>query len=158
LSCLWYGHDGSDRNDGGWCHCECAGIHWWQLYYLFSLLCDKSTEAKKERKRHDLAIEELQRAQVKYQHKRQLRLDYLNQQLQAEQHSAQVFEDVDVAMREYWLVPGGDESKLKAVQEDGKVPELSDYYNSPSEAQKQYELAFIVGGLALTGLVAFWFL
>jgi len=28
--------------------------------YLFSLLGDKSTEAEKERKRHDLAIEELQ--------------------------------------------------------------------------------------------------
>ena len=67
--------------------------------YLFSLLGGKSAEAEKKRKRHDLAIEELQRAQVKYQHKRQLRLDYLNKQLQAEQHSAQVFEDVDMAMR-----------------------------------------------------------
>jgi len=45
--------------------------------YLFSLIGGKSAEAEKERKRHDLAIEELQRAQVKYQHKRQLRLDYL---------------------------------------------------------------------------------
>jgi len=125
--------------------------------YLFSLLGDKSAEAEKERKRHDLAIEELQRAQVKYQHKRQLRLEYLNQRLQAQQHSAQVFEDADAAMREYWLVTGGDESKLKAVPEDGKAPELSDFY-SPSEAQKQYELAFIVGGLALTGWAAFRFL
>jgi len=55
-------------------------------------------------------------------------------------------------MREYWLVTGGDESKLKAVPEDGKAPELSDYF-SPSEAQKQYELALIVGGLALTGCI-----
>jgi len=107
--------------------------------YLFSLVGDKSAEAEKERKRHDLAIEELQRAQVKYQHKRQLRLDYLNQQLQAEQHSAQVFEDVDVAMREYWLVTGGNESKLKAVPEDGKAQELSDYY-SPSEAKNNMNL------------------
>jgi len=84
-------------------------MRWHSL--VFSLLGDKSTEAEKERKRHDLAIEELQRAQVKYQHKRQLRLDYLNQQLQAEQHSAQVPEDVDVAVRENWLVTGGDESK-----------------------------------------------
>jgi len=87
------------------------------------LLSGKSAEAEKERKCHDLAIEELQRAQVKYQHKRQLRLDYLNQQLQAEQHSAQVFEDVDMAMRKYWLVTGGNESKLKAVPEDEKEPE-----------------------------------
>jgi len=125
--------------------------------YLFSLLGVKSAEAEKERKRHDLAIEELQRAQVKYHHKRHLRLDYLNQQLQAEQHSAQVFEDVDVAMRECWLVTGCDESKLKAVSDDGKAPELSGYY-SPPEAQKQYELALIVGDLALTGWAAFRFL
>ena len=98
----------------------------------------------------------LQRAQVKYRHKRQLRLDYLNKQLQAEQHSEQVFEDVDAAMRKYWPVTGSDESKLKALPEDGKEPELPDYY-SPSETQIQYELAFVVGGLALTGWAAFRF-
>lgn len=32
-------------------------------------------------------------------------------------------------MRKYWLVTGGDESKLKAVPKDGKEPELSDYYS-----------------------------
>jgi len=52
---------------------------------------------------------------------------------------------------------GGDESKLKVVPEDGEMPELSDYY-PPSEAEKQYELAFIVGGLALAGWAAFRFL
>ena len=56
--------------------------------YLFSLLGGKSAEAEKERKRHDLAIEELQHAQANYQHSRQLRLDYLNQQLWAEQQSS----------------------------------------------------------------------
>jgi len=34
--------------------------------YLFSVLGDKSAEAEKERKRHDLAIQELERAHVKY--------------------------------------------------------------------------------------------
>jgi len=61
------------------------------------------------------------------------------------------------AIREYWLVIGGDESKLKAVPEDGKEPELSDYY-SLSETKKQYELAFMVCGLALTSWAAFRFL
>jgi len=41
------------------------------------LLGGKSAEVEKERKQHHLAIEELQQAQVKYQHKRQLHLDYL---------------------------------------------------------------------------------
>jgi len=57
--------------------------------YLFSLL-GGSDEAEKERKRHDLDIVALQRAESAYQHKRRLRLDYLNQQLRAEQHSLQV--------------------------------------------------------------------
>ena len=55
-------------------------------------------------------------------------------------------------MREYWLVTGGDESKLKAVTEDGKAPELSDYY-SPSELKNN-----TVGGLALAGWAALRFL
>ena len=49
--------------------------------YLFSMLGSKSGEAEKERKRHDLAIEQLQQAEFEYQHKRRLRLDYLNKQL-----------------------------------------------------------------------------
>jgi len=43
------------------------------------------------------------------------------------------------------------------VPEDETEPKLSDYY-SPSEAQKEYELAFMIGGLALTGWAAFRFL
>jgi len=62
--------------------------------YLFSFF-GRSDEAEKERKRHDLAIEALQRAESEYQHRRRQRLDYLNQQVRAEQHSLHVFEDVD---------------------------------------------------------------
>jgi len=81
--------------------------------YLFSVLGSKSGEAEKERKRHDLAIE------FEYQHKRQLRLDYLNKQLRDEEHSALVFEDVDAAAREYWLATGGDQEKLNKVPDAG---------------------------------------
>ena len=96
---------------------------------LFSLL-GRSDEAEKERKRHDLAIETLQRAESEYQHKRRLRLDYLNQQLRAEQHS---------------------------LPDVGAEPTLNDYYE-PSALQKEYELMFIAGGLALAGWAAFKFL
>jgi len=65
--------------------------------YLFFF--GRSDEAEKERKRHDLAIEAIQRAESEYPHKRRLRLDYLNQQLRAEQHSLQAFEDVDGGAR-----------------------------------------------------------
>ena len=114
--------------------------------YLFSTL-GRSGEAEKERKRHNMAIEALQ-------HKRQLRLDYLNKRLQAEHHSAQVFEDVDAAAREYWLVTGGDQEKLDKLPDE---PTLNEYYE-PSASQKEYELLFITGGLALTGWAAFKFL
>ena len=124
--------------------------------YLFSMF-GKSNEAEKERKRHDLAIEALQRAESEYQHKRQLRLGYLNRQLQAEQHSMQVFDDVDAAAREYWLVTGGDQEKLSKAPDVGAKPMFNEYYE-PSPSQKQYELLFMAGGLALTGWAAFKFL
>ena len=124
--------------------------------YLFSL-CGRSAEAEKERKRHDLAIEELQRSEREYQHKRQLRLGYLNQQLRDEQHSSQVFEDVDAAAREYWLVTAGDLKKLNQVPDAGAEPTLNEYYE-PSASQKEYELLFMAGGLVLSGWAAFKFL
>ena len=124
--------------------------------YLFSLF-GKSDDAEKERKRHDLAIEALQHAQSEYQHKRLLRRDYLNRELRAEQHSAQVFEDVDAAAHEYWLVTGGDKKKLGKVPDAGAEPTSAEYYQS-SNSQKEYELLFMAGGLALTGWAAFKFL
>jgi len=124
--------------------------------YLFSFL-GRNDEAEKERKRHDLAIEALRRAESEYQHKRQLRLGYLNQQLRAEQHSLQVFKDVDAAAREYWRVTGGDPEELNRVPDVGAEPTLNDYYE-PSALQKEYELMFITGGLAPAGWAAFKFL
>ena len=74
---------------------------------------------------------------------------YLNRQLQAEQHSAQVFEDVDAAAREYWLVTGGDQEKLSKAPDAGAEPMLNEYCERGA-TQKEYELLFMVGGLALS--------
>ena len=115
-----------------------------------------SVEATRQRKK-DLAIEELQSSESEYQHKRRLRLDYMNQQLRAQQHSLQVFEDVDAAAREYWRVTGGDPEELSRVPDVGAEPTLNDYYE-PSALQKDYELMFIAGGLALAGWAVFKFL
>jgi len=68
-----------------------------------------------------------------------------------------VFEDVDAAVREYWLVNGGDQEKLDKAPDAGAEPMLNEYYE-PRAEQKEYELLFMVGGLALTGLAAFNFL
>ena len=47
--------------------------------FLFSSLSKESID--KERKRHDKAIEDLQRAQIEWAKKRQERLDYINNQI-----------------------------------------------------------------------------
>ena len=48
-------------------------------FYMFSRLSKDSIDA--ERKRHDLAIEQLQRAQVEWAQKRQDRIDFINTQV-----------------------------------------------------------------------------
>ena len=47
--------------------------------FLFSRLSRESIDT--ERKRHDKAIEDLQRAQINWAKKRQERLDYINNQI-----------------------------------------------------------------------------
>ena len=50
--------------------------------YLFSRLSKDSIDA--ERKRHDSAIEWLQKAQIDWGHKRQERIDFINKRLRLE--------------------------------------------------------------------------
>ena len=50
--------------------------------YLFHRLSADNIDA--ERKRHDAAIEALQKAQVEWPHKRQERIDFINNQLRSE--------------------------------------------------------------------------
>ena len=47
--------------------------------YLFLRLSVNNTDAK--RKRHDLALEQLQRAQIDWAHKQQQQIDFINKQL-----------------------------------------------------------------------------
>lgn len=114
--------------------------------YLFSML--RSSGLEEERRRHDQAVEQLQAAQEAWSRKRTERLDWINEELRRQGHAIQTFRDVDAAMREYAQVTG---SKLQALQPQ---PQLSDFY-VPSEGQKDREIAFIVLGMAATGLVAY---
>ena len=50
--------------------------------YLFSRLSKDSIDA--EIKRHNTAIEQLQKAQIEWAHKRQQRIDFINNQLRLE--------------------------------------------------------------------------
>ena len=59
--------------------------------FLFSSLSKESID--KERKRHDKAIEDLQRAQIEWAKKRQKRLDYINNEIMKERKAEKRFTD-----------------------------------------------------------------
>ena len=112
--------------------------------YLFSSLSKESIE--KERKRHDKAIEDLQRAQIEWAKKRQERLDYINNQIMKERKAEKRFADLNSAMQQYFIVTGGRLEPLppKTV--------LSDFYMQ-SEDHHNRELTFIT--LSMVGIGAF---
>ena len=72
--------------------------------YLFSRLSKGSID--KERKRHDLAIEQLQKAQIEWTQLRQQRTDFINKQLRLERKVETKFTELNDAMREYHEVFG----------------------------------------------------
>lgn len=115
--------------------------------YLFSKL--RSSDAEEERKRHDKALEQLQTAQAEWSRKRSERLDWINNELQRQRHAERTFQDVDAAIREYNRYVG--KATLEPFE---KEPTLADFYQ-PSDRQKDREIAFIILGMAATGLVAY---
>ena len=70
--------------------------------YLFSSLSKESID--KERKRHNKAIEDLQRAQIEWAEKRQERLDYINNQIMKQRKAEKRIADLNSAMQEYFIV------------------------------------------------------
>ena len=114
--------------------------------YLFSML--RSSGVDEARKRHDKAVEQLQAAQAEWSKQRTKRLDWINEELCRQGHVVQTFHDVDMAIREYTLVTGHNLDSL------GLKPQLSDFY-TPSGDQKKCDIAFVVVGMAATGLVAY---
>ena len=99
-----------------------------------------------ERKRHNLAMEELQRAKNLWNQKRLERLDYINKRLRQEKNAEQRFNELSVAMKQYHQAFGEKLSKLPPE------PKLSDFY-TPSEDQHNAELVFIT--VSMVGLGAF---
>ena len=115
--------------------------------FLFSRLSRESIDT--ERKRHDKAIEDLQRAQIEWAEKRQERLDYINNQIIKERKAEKRFTDLNSAMQQYYIVTG---RQLKPLP---PKPVLSDFY-VPSEDHHNRELAFIT--LSMVGIGAFlWY-
>ena len=88
--------------------------------YLFHRLSKESIDA--ERKRHDVVIEKLQAAQIEWTHKRQQRIDFINNHLRLERKAETKFTELNDAMREYHEVFG---HKLPPLPRE---PVLSDFY------------------------------
>ena len=108
----------------------------------------RSSDLNKDSKRHDQAVEQLQAAQAKWSRKRTERLDWISEDLRRQRHAVQTFRDVDDAMREHSRVTG---KKLDFL---GTEPKVSDFY-VPSSGQRDREIAFVILGMAATGLVAY---
>ena len=72
--------------------------------FLFSSLSEESID--KEQKRHDKAIEDLQRAQIEWAKKRQELLDYIDNEIVKEHKAEKRFTDLNSAMQQYFLVTG----------------------------------------------------
>ena len=115
--------------------------------YLFSMLGHSggSSGLAEERKRHDLAIEQLQTAQAAWSWRRIECLDFINEH---QHQTLQSFHDSSAAMHAYTRLTG------KTLAPLGPQPQLFDFY-TPSSDQTDREIAFVVLGMAATGLVTY---
>ena len=94
--------------------------------YLFSKFSD---HGEAERKRHDIALEDLQRDRDKWNQDRLKRLDFINKRLRDKKEARDYIGNLDSAMLEYYRIFG---VKLKPLAPE---PQLSDNYNA-SDQQK----------------------
>ena len=103
-----------------------------------------------ERKRHNLAMEHMSKAREDWNRDRQERLDLINKTLSDQRHAEHTFRGLDDAMREYYKVTG---QQLPPLRDE---PKLSDFYN-PSRQRKDAEIALVVGGMTVVGLLSYKF-
>ena len=115
--------------------------------YLFHRLSADNIDA--ERKRHDAAIEAIQKAQIEWAHKHQERIDFINKQLRLERKAEVKFTELNDAMREYHEVFG---NKLPPLPRE---PVLSDFYTS--DEQHYRELRFIPLSMVGIGGMLYYF-
>ena len=107
--------------------------------FVLSRLTDHGEE---ERKRHDLALEKLQRARDEWNKDRMKRLDFINKRLREKNEARTYINNIDEVMLEYYRAFG------KQIKPLPTEPQLSDFYH-PSEAQKNDELLFATVGTGL---------
>ena len=95
-------------------------------------------------------IEQLQKAQIQWAHKRQERIDFINKQLRLEHQAETKFTELNDAMREYHEVFSHELPPLP------QEPVLSDFY-TPSNEQHYREFGFIALSMIEIGGVLYYF-
>jgi hypothetical protein len=114
--------------------------------FLFSQVSSSA-----ERKRHDIAMEKLQKDRDSWSAARLQRLDYINEKLKKEGHAEKTFRDVDAAMRAYHDLIIGDR-----LEDFPPEPELEDYLDEDqADVIKTGELAIVGAGMLLTGYLVY---
>ncbi len=116
--------------------------------FLFSQISGSA-----ERKRHNLAMEQLQRQRDVWNEQRLERIDYINQKLKEQGHAERTFKDVDEAMQAYYILTG---EQLNSMPPE---PQLSDFLDENDRASIQRgELTIVAAGLLITGYLTYKFL
>ena len=115
--------------------------------HLFHRLFADNIDAK--RKRHDAAIEALQKSQIEWTHKCQQRIDFINNQLRLERKAETKFTELNDAMGEYHEVFGHELPPLP------RELVLSDFY-TPTNEQHYRELGFIALSMIGIGEVLYY--
>ena len=110
-----------------------------------------------DQKRHNLAMENLQRDRDSWNESRLQRIDFINEKLKEQNHSEKTFEDVDDAMRAYYNLTGEifpplpPEPQLYDVGPDGSA-----YLDEDLQTKIQnYELGILGLGLFGTGVLVY---
>ena len=106
-----------------------------------------------ERKRHNLAMENLQHERDTWNEERLERIDYINEELKKRGHAAKTFQNVDQAMQQYYFLTG---TELPSLSSE---PQLEDFLDDDQRlAIQRGELTLITVGISTTAYLTYKFI
>ena len=116
--------------------------------FLFSQM-----SGAEERKRHNLAMENLQHERDTWNEERLERIDYINEELKKRGHAAKTFQNVDQAMQQYYFLTG---TELPSLSSE---PQLEDFLDDDQRlAIQRGELTLITIGILTTAYLTYKFI
>ena len=111
----------------------------------------KSSHVDEEKIRHDKALEAYQKQMGEYEKKRQAYQDWLTEQYTNKKIADNMLDNTDMGFKLYRRAHPDVNFNIN------KQPKFSDFYK-PSNKQKQYEMAYVGGGMLIAGYTASKFL